>query len=59
MNSLILWLRKNSFQAHAIALAIMVTAAAAMYFAAKLESTNWIWGLLGLFILGNLLELAI
>jgi hypothetical protein len=59
MDSLIPWLQKHSFQAHAIALGIMVSTAAAMYFAARLESTIWIWGLMGLFILGNLLELAI
>ena len=59
MDSLIPWLRKHKFQAHAIAFGMMVSAAAAMYFAAKLESTNWIWGLMGLFIAGNLLELAI
>ncbi len=59
MDSFTLWLRKHSFLAHAVALGIMSMSAAAMYFAARLESTTWIWGLMGLFILGNLLELAI
>jgi len=59
MDSMIPWLRKHSFQAHALALGIMVTSAAAMYFTAGLEAISWTWGLMGLFILGNLLELAI
>jgi hypothetical protein len=59
MDSLIPWLKKHSFQAHTIALGIMVASAGAMYFAAQSGSITWIWVLMGLFILANLLELAI
>jgi len=59
MDSLILWLNKHSFQAHTIALGIMVTSAVAMYFAAQLGSITWIGVSMGLFILANLMELAI
>ena len=53
------WLGKHSYQMHVTALGIMGFAAAALYFAARAGSTPWIWALIGLFILGNLLELAI
>ncbi len=59
MNSLLPWLRKHSFQAHVLAIVIMVTSAALLYLAARSSSTAGIYILIGLFILGNLLELAI
>jgi len=59
MDSWFPWLRQHSHQAHGIALSIMGLAAAALYFAASSESRIWIWVLIGLFVLGNLLELAI
>ncbi len=59
MDSLIPWLQKHTFEAHAIALGMMALAAAALYLAAQSGSRAWISILMGLFILGNLLELAI
>jgi hypothetical protein len=59
MDALIAKLRKNSFRAHLVALTCMVTAAALLYLAAQQGSTFWIWILIGLFILGNLMELII
>ncbi len=59
MDSLVNWLQKHSFEAHALALSIMASSAAALYLAAQSGYHAWILILLGLFILGNLLELAI
>jgi hypothetical protein len=59
MDSLIPWLRKHSFRAHAIALGMMVASAVALYFAAQSGSITWIWVLMGLFIVANLMELTI
>ena len=59
MNALVAKLRKNSFRAHLVALTCMVTASALLYLAAQQASTFWIWILIGLFILGNLMELII
>jgi hypothetical protein len=59
MDSWIPWLRQHSHMAHVIALSIMVISAAALYFAAPSGFRVWIWVLIGLFVLGNLLELAI
>jgi hypothetical protein len=59
MHALIAQLRRNSFIAHLLALSCMVVASALMYVAAQKGLTSWIWVLIGLFILGNLLELVI
>ena len=59
MDSWVPWLRKHSHQTHALALGIMVISAAALYIAAQLGSSAWIWTLIGLFILGNLMELIV
>jgi len=58
INALIARLCKNNFRAHLVALTCMVTAAAMLYLAAGRESVVLIWLLIGLFILGNLLELT-
>jgi hypothetical protein len=52
-------LRKHSFRVHLVSLTCMMTASALMYPAAQQGNMVWIYGLIGLFILGNLMELAI
>lgn len=58
MNALIARFRKQIFQVHLAALICMVTASALMYLAAQHGSRIWIWALIGLFILGNIMELS-
>jgi hypothetical protein len=50
---------KTRYKAHILALGLMVGSAALLYLAANYGSNGWIITLLGLFIIGNLLELAI
>jgi hypothetical protein len=59
MDSILQWLRSHRFQVHCMALGVMISTAVALYYAAKAGLSLWIWGLMGLFILGNLLELTI
>lgn len=59
IRSLIQTLRRHSFQAHSLTLAMMVAASALAYPAARSGADFWIWVALGLFILANLIELVI
>lgn len=52
-------LQKHSYAIHSIAFVMMVLASLALYFAAGSGSTAWIWVLLGLFGLANLLVLFV
>jgi len=53
------WLRKNKFQSHLMAFALMILASIGMYFAANAGATGLIWVLLGVFGLGNLLAMLV
>jgi hypothetical protein len=59
MKALIARFRKNSFRAHLVALTCMVASAALLYLAAHGGTSLLIGLLIGLFILGNLMELII
>jgi hypothetical protein len=59
MNQLRAWLHKHTYPVHVSAFALMVISSFCLYLAARGASGGWMWVLLGLFILGNLLELAI
>jgi len=48
---------KNAYKVHVIAFALMLLSSAGLYFAASAGALGWIWCLLGLFVLGNILVL--
>ena len=50
---------KNSRASHLLAFGMMVVAAFLMYFSAQKGFTIGIWGALILYVMGNLVELAI
>ena len=51
------WLNKDIFKIHLLAFVLMVLPAVLLYFAAQRSADFWIWLLLGLVVLGNLLAL--
>lgn len=53
------WLRTHKFEAHVIAFLLMIAPPIPMYLAARQGATAWIWPLLGLIVLGNLLVLVL
>jgi hypothetical protein len=59
MQKLLTWLREHSLRGYTIALLVMALAPIGLFFAAQAGATGWIWVLLGLVVLGNLLVLAI
>ncbi len=52
-------LRDNKFKLHLTALLLMLIPPAAMYFAAENGATGWIWFLIGIVILGNLIVVVV
>lgn len=58
-NASLRWLREHKFEVHSLAFGLMIISAALLYAAAETDATGWIWFLLGLFITGNLLALAV
>ena len=59
MNRLLTWLGEHKFEAHVLSFLLMVLPSAGLYFAAQIESTGLILGLLALVVSGNLLAVAI
>jgi len=53
------WLQKRKFEVHLTSFVLMVLASVGLYFAASAHVIGLIWGLLGLFALGNLLTMAV
>ena len=52
-------LRKHSSEAYLVAFLLMVVPPIPLYYAARGGAIGWIWGLLALIVLGNLLVLFI
>ncbi|MEW5870569.1 MAG: hypothetical protein AB1894_14945 [Chloroflexota bacterium] len=59
MNNLRNWLGKHPFEVHLIAFTLMILPPIPIYLAAQRGATGWIIALLGLVVLGNLLELLV
>jgi hypothetical protein len=59
MSGLLKWLQEHVFEAYLIALFLMVVPPIAMYLAAQRGADGWIWALLSLVVLGNLLVLSV
>jgi len=52
-------LRENKFKLHLTALLLMLIPSVLMYFAAGSGATGWIWFLIGIVILGNLIVIIV
>jgi len=59
MTNLHNWIRSHKFEAHLLAFLLMVIPPVPLYLAAQRDAAAWIWGLLALVILGNLLALVV
>ncbi len=59
MDSLIKKLRAHKFETHLAAILLMAVPPVALYFAAERGAVGWIWFLISLVILGNLLALLV
>ena len=53
------WLRKSTFRIYSLAFILMLISSLLLYPAAKSGAADWIWLLLGIFILTNLMLLVI
>lgn len=53
------FLSAHKFQAHLLAFVLMVLPPIGMYLAAENGALVWIWGLLAVVVLGNLLAIAV
>jgi len=47
--------QNKTYELHSLAFGVMVLSSAGLYFAARAGSEGWIWGLIGLFVLGNVM----
>ena len=52
-------LRDNKFKLHLTAFLLMLIPPVPMYFAAESGATGWIWFLIGIVILGNLIVIIV
>ncbi len=53
------WLSHHKFEAHLIAFIMMILPPVAMYYSAQRGAEGWIWGLLTVIILANLLAVLV
>lgn len=53
------WLITHKFQVHALAFGLMMVTPVLLFFAAQGGAVIWIWFLLGLFAVGNILALSV
>ena len=51
--------QNNTYKIHSLAFVLMILSSAGMYFAARAGSEGWIWGLISLFVSGNVLALLV
>jgi hypothetical protein len=49
------WLRRHKYPAHSLAFLAIVVSAIALYSAARAGATGWIWFLIGVIVLANLI----
>lgn len=59
MTSIISWIREHKFEAHLTAFLLMVVPSALLYFTNQTETAGLTWGLLGIFVAGNVLAMLI
>lgn len=53
------WIKNHKFETYLAAFLLMVIPSVGLYFAANAEIAALIWGLLGVFALGNLLAMVV
>lgn len=51
--------QNKTYEIHSFAFGLMVLSSAGLYFAAGAGSEIWIWGLIGLFVSGNVLVMLV
>jgi hypothetical protein len=51
------WLQTNRYSAHLVAFFLMILPPLPMYYCAQRGATGWVWALLGIVILGNVIAL--
>ncbi len=59
MREISTWLHKNAYTIHTLAFVLMLLASLGLYFAAQAGSQTWIWILLAVFSLANILVLFV
>lgn len=59
MQNPIRWLSGHKFEAHLSAFILMIFTPVALYFAAQSGALRWIWGLLAVVILTNILVIFV
>ena len=59
MRKMIIWLRTNKYQSYLLAFTLMVLPPIQLYFAAQQGANGWIWSLIGMVILGNIIALVV
>jgi hypothetical protein len=52
-------MQKHAYKVHSIAFVLMILSSMGLYFAARTGTSGWILGLLGIFILGNILTFLV
>ena len=51
--------QNNTYEIHSLAFGLMILSSAGLYFAAHAGSEGWIWGLIGLFVSGNVMVMLV
>lgn len=51
--------QNKTYEIHSFVFGLMVLSSAGLYFAAGAGSEIWIWGLIGLFVSGNVLVMLV
>jgi 4-amino-4-deoxy-L-arabinose transferase-like glycosyltransferase len=59
MSDIVDWLNKHTYEIHSLAFGMMVLASVGLYLAAQAGSTSWIWGLIALVGLSNILVIIV
>jgi hypothetical protein len=59
MKNFLTWLGERKFEAHLGIFLAMILCSAGLYFAAQSGALGWIWTLLGIFALVNLLVILV
>jgi hypothetical protein len=53
------WLQRRKFQVYLLAFALLILPPAPLYLAARQGENAWIWFLIGLVVVGNLLAISV